>query len=353
VLLNIVFLIGLTVIIPYGGFAGNYEQCGLVISWCVFAAGFLQLAMLWNSCRRNGFKLVFIRPRMTPGMKALLILMVPGIASAGVQQINLFIGTQIASVQDHAMSWLYYADRVYQLPLGMIGIAFGVVLLPEVSRLLRGGNQLAATQAIGNGIGFSMLLTLPAAIACIVIPQPIITVLFERGEFFASDSRAVSLALAGYALGLPGYVLIKLLQAGYFARENTKTPMKIAAVTVAVNIVVSLILFPVIGYVGIALATSLAAWVNVALLVRGLRGFFHIDRALVFKLAKIFAASAVMGAAVWGAARVAEPWIDSGGLFIKALGLGAVIVFGVVVYAGAALGTRATSLAELKAGFRK
>jgi len=293
------------------------------------------------------------RPKFTPEMKRLLVLMGPGVASAGVQQINLFIGTQIASVENQAMSWLYFAERIYQLPLGMIGIAFGVVMLPEVSRLLRSGNKLGATQAMSRGFGVSMLLVLPAAVACIVIPGPMISVLFERGEeFVASDTHATAIALAGFALGLPGYVLIKVLQPGYFARENTKTPMRIAVVTVVVNIVASLILFPMIGHLGIALATSIAAWVNVVLLLVGLRGFFSIDRPLVAKLAKTIAASLVMGAAVWTAARVAEPWIHAGGIRSGA-GLAAVIVFGMAVYLAAALGTRATSIQELKAAFKK
>lgn len=353
VLLNVCFLAGLTLVIPFGGFEGRLIESGLVMSWCVCGAGFLQFGMLWAACRKRGFRVGFARPRMSPKMRRLMVLMVPGVASAGVQQINLFIGTQIASVQDTAISWLYFAERVYQLPLGMIGIAFGVVLLPEVSRRLRGDDVAGAKAAIGEGLGFSMLFTLPAAAAFMVIAWPIISVLFQHGEdFTAVDSRAAAGALALFAIGLPGYVLIKILQPGYFARENTKTPMKMAAVTVGVNIVASLALFPWIGHLGIALATSIAAWVNVALLWHGLRGWFHVGRPLWIKLGKIVVASAVMAGAVWAASLVLAPWIEAGGMK-SVVGLCLLIGLGASIYGVAALGMRATSMAELKAGFRR
>jgi putative peptidoglycan lipid II flippase len=275
------------------------------------------------------------------------------VAAAGVQQLNLFIGTQIASVQQDAISWLYYSERVYQLPLGMIGIAFGVVLLPEVSRRLRADDAPGAKAAIGEGIGFSMLFTLPATAAFVVISWPIISVLFQHGEDFTStDSHAAAGALALFAIGLPGYVLIKILQPGYFARENTKTPMKMAGVTVAVNIVASLALFPLIGHLGIALATSIAAWVNVVLLAFGLRGWLHIEPTLWVKLAKIAAASVSMGLAVWGASLVVHPWIEGGGVK-SVVALCLLIGLGASVYGVLALALKATSVAELKDGFRR
>jgi putative peptidoglycan lipid II flippase len=353
VLLNVCFLVGLTLIIPFGGFKGQLVESGLVMSWCVCVAGFIQFAMLWVACGRKGFKVRLAKPRVSPKMRRLGVLMLPGIAAAGVQQLNLFIGTQIASVQNEAISWLYFSERVYQLPLGMVGISFGVVLLPEVSRRLWGGDESGAKTAIGEALGFSMLFTLPAAAACMAIPWPMISVLFQHGpDFTAADSIATAGALALFAIGLPGYVLVKILQPGYFARENTKTPMKMAAVTVGVNIVASLTLFPLIGHLGIALATSIAAWVNVGLLWYGLRGWFHVGRALWIKLGKIVAASAVMAASVWAASLVLAPWIDAGGVK-SVIGLCLLIGLGASVYGVAALGMRATSVAEVKAGFRR
>ena len=165
----------------------------------------------------------------------------PGILAAGIQQINLLIGGIIASFREGAISYLYYSERVYQLPLGMIGIGLGVVLLPEVTRRLRKGDQTGAVTSMNRGVEMGLLITLPAALAMALIPYPIISTLFQRGAFSPDDATATSMALAGFSFGVPGYVLVKVLQPGFFARENTKSPMIMAGITVFVNIVVSLL----------------------------------------------------------------------------------------------------------------
>lgn len=346
VLLNIIFLIGLTVVVPRTG------NPGLVLSWCVFISGFAQLGLLFFACRRRGINIRFVSPKMTPRMKRLFILMGPGIVAAGVQQVNLLIGTQISSSQESAVSYLYFSERIYQLPLGMIGIAFGVVLLPEITRKLRAKQEGAAINTINRGIELAMLITLPAAVAMFVISGSIIGTLFEGGKFTPDSTRQTAMALAAFATGLPGYVLIKVLQPGFFAREDTKRPMFYAGITVTVNIAFSLVLFKFYRHVGIACATSIAAWVNVVLLWRGLHGFLTTDSQLRSRLPRIFLASLVMGAVLWALQIAVEPWYETGG-YHRTLSLGLLVTVGTATFAAAALALKAASLSELKANFTR
>ncbi len=353
ILLNIVFIIGLTLFIPFLGYPGE------VLAWCVAVAGALQLGALWFTCRRKGFPIRLLRPRWNPAIKRLFLLMGPGIASAGIQQINLLVGGIIASFQQGAVTYLYYSDRVYQLPLGMIGIAFGVVLLPDITRKLRSGREDDALASLNRGIEFSLLITLPAAIALSTVALPIISVLFEGNRFSRDASVATAQALAGFAIGLPGYVLVKVLQPGYFARENTATPMLIAAVTVAVNVACSVFLFWILrdaglGHLGIAIGTSTAAWVNVGLLYFGLRrsGFFRADDRLRQRLWRIALASLLMGAAVSAFWFLTRAWLD-GPAWRRLLQLGLLLTIGIGGYAGLALALRATGIGEFKAAFRR
>ena len=195
-----------------------------------------------------------------------------------------------------------------------------------------------------------MLLTLPAAVAMLIIPVPIISTIFERGEFNAESTRQTAAALAGFAVGLPGYVLVRVLQPGYFAREDTKRPMIMALITVAVNIACSLALFPFFGHVGIAIATAISAWVNVALLVRGLRGFWKPDSQTLLRLPRMLLAALLMGVALWGIHHLSASWFEEGTL-MRILGLGMLIITGTTVYFTAAIVLKATSLQAIKAGF--
>ena len=308
--------------------------------------------MLYATCLKNGYDVRIQRPVFDDSIKRLFLLMGPGILAAGIQQINLLVGGVIASFKQGAISWLYYSDRVYQLPLGLIGIALGVVLLPEVTRLVRRDDPKGASESMVRGMEIGLLITLPAAVAMIVIPEPIVTVLFQRGEFTADDAHQTAMALRGFALGLPGYVMIKVLQPGFFARENTRAPMMMAAVTVVVNIVVSLILFGPLGHVGIAIATTIAAWVNVMLLARGLKGLVHVDKEFWSKTSRMCLASVVMGALVWVGYTVVEPWFDHA-LWKQCTALAILIGLGISAYALLALMLKATSISELKASFRR
>ena len=353
ILLNVIFLLGLLGVTSIMGIKSHPLECAHVAAWCVFIAGFVQLGALYITCIRKGIRIRFCKPKINSKMKRLFILMGPGILAAGIQQINLLIGGIIASFREGAISYLYYSERVYQLPLGMIGVGLGVVLLPEVTRRLRKGDQVGAVTSMNRGVEMALLITLPAALAMALIPYPIISTLFQRGAFSPDDALATSMALAGFSFGVPGYVLVKVLQPGFFARENTKSPMIMAGITVFVNIVVSLLLFGRLGHVGIALATAVAAWVNVALLLFGLKDFWKADSRLKKRLPRIIIATMIMGIGIWIINKGIEGWFVESGFGQRLLGLSILVISGLLIYAIAALKLKATSIEDLKNEYQK
>ncbi|MCF6197916.1 MAG: murein biosynthesis integral membrane protein MurJ [Hyphomicrobiaceae bacterium] len=333
VILNLVFIAALAGMAVIN--LGNTEQAGVVLAWAVSIGGLLQLLAVMVAAKKIGMALKLRLPRLTPGVKRLLKLGIPGVIAGGVVQINIVIGTLIASMQDQAVAWLYYADRLYQLPLGVVGIAIGVVLLPDISRLLRAGKDEAAHDSQNRSMEFSLLLTLPAAVALAVVPQPLIQVLFERGHFGAHDTQMVGMALMAFAFGLPAFVLIKVFQPGFFAREDTKTPMVFATISIAVNIVVSLALFPYMGHIGIAIATTAAGWINAGLLWVTLsrRGHYALDAKARKAIPRILFASLLMGGALYAGLPVLAPWLDRAQPFLVQAGaLGALVMAGVFIY---------------------
>ncbi|MFM1814967.1 MAG: hypothetical protein RLZ98_1662, partial [Pseudomonadota bacterium] len=220
-------LIGAMLVAMWLGYR-NDPRAGITLAWGVFAAGIFQLLMLVVGAHRSGFALRLRRPRWNDDMRQLVRLGIPGVIAGGITQINILVGTIIASLQDGAVSHLYFADRVYELPLALVGIAIGVVLLPELSRNLRSGAEDRAMASLNRSTEFALLLTVPASVALAVVPWPIVHVLFERGAFTAADTTATAAALAIFAAGLPSFVLIKVFSPAYFAREDTSTPMRIA-----------------------------------------------------------------------------------------------------------------------------
>ena len=352
VLLNMTFLAGFLISSIFWGLKGDPVKYAHVAAWCVFVAGFLQLGVLYFTCFRKGLRIKLCKPKISPQIKRLFVLMGPGVLAAGIQQINLLVGSIIASFREGAISYLYYSERVYQLPLGVIGIGLGVILLPEVTKRLRNGDQIGAITSMNRGIELAMLLTIPASIALIVIPYPIISTLFQHGVFTAEDANLTALSLAGFAIGIPGYVLVRVLQPGYFARENTKTPMLIAGVTVIVNIVFSIILFDSLGHIGIAIATSIAAWVNVALLLFGLRNFWKPDARLKYRMPKIFIASIVMGSLLWILHQTIKEMFNHD-FWLRLGGVSMLVIFGITIYFFIVFKFKASSIKELKADFKK
>lgn len=320
----------------------------------VLAAGFAQVALVAYAARRAGMALRIRRPSWSPAMKRLVTLGVPGMIAAGATQINLFIGTMIATFFSGAVAWLSYADRIYQLPLGVVGVAIGVVLLPELSRRVRTDDGAGARNSFNRAAEFSLALTLPAAVALIIMPGPIVDVLFGRYAFTAADVAATSAAVMIFAIGLPAFVLQKVLQPVFFAREDTKTPLKYAIVSMVVNTIISAGGAPVIGYLAIPIGTVVAGWLQVLLLWRGARGFGDAaspDQQLATRLPRLIFASIVMGAAIWFGADILADALATPGLRWAAL-LGLVAVGG-AIYGAAALAFRAISLADLKAAVRR
>jgi len=347
ILLNIVLISALLIAIASG--EANLPGAGYILAGAVTVAGFAQLAMLWFAVRHTGFRIPLARPRWTPEMKRLVQLGVPGVISGGITQINIVIGTVIASLHAGAVSYLYYADRLYQLPLGIVGIAIGVVLLPELARQLRAGRIDDAMATQNRSLEFALVLTIPAAMALAIAAEPIISVLFERGAFAADDTANTAWALRAFAIGLPAFVLIKVFQPVFFAREDTKTPMLLALVNLIANVILSLALFYAFKaagwrpHVGIAAATSIAGWLNALLLwvvlVRG--GDFRWDQRLTRNLVVVTAASVAMGLGIWAALPILGPHLLSTAPFIERIaglaGLvlgGAAIFFTIVVAAG-------------------
>jgi len=330
----------------------NKPEAAMMLAWAVAIAGFTQLAFLTFAARRQGMDLGFRRPRLTPGVRRLFTLAIPGVATAGITQINLFVGTMVASMAEGAVSYLYYADRINQLPLGIVGIAIGVVLLPELTQRLNAGNREAADNSHNRSLEFALLLTLPAAVALTIVPGPIIQVLFERGAFSAEDTRAVAGALAAFATGLPASVLIRVLLPGFFAREDTRTPMLFALISAGVNIAGSLALFFVIGHVGIAVATSLAAWTNALLLGATLlrRGDLRPDATLRRRVSMIALASVIMGVALWAESMALGGFFaPENGTLLRVAALAALVLGGAAVYFAA---TELTGAVKLKALWR-
>ncbi|HUS54090.1 MAG TPA: murein biosynthesis integral membrane protein MurJ [Thermohalobaculum sp.] len=325
---------------------------GPALSWGVFGAGIAQLGLLVWATRRAGMTLTLRMPRLTPEVRRLVALGVPAALAGGVMQINLVVGTQVASYFDGAVSWLWYADRVYQLPLGVVGVAIGVVLLPELSRRVRSGDAASARDAMNRAAEFCLALTLPATVALIVVPGQITSVLFEHGAFTASDTAATAAALAIYAVGLPAFVLQKVLQPAYFAREDTRTPLRYAVVSMAVNLVIAVGGAPFAGYLAAAIGTTVAGWVNLTLLWRGVRQFgdaVTIDARLAASWPRILGASLAMGILVLGLSELQAAMLPGW----RAVGLAVIVVVGAVAYAAAAVVFGAFRMSDIRAAMSR
>lgn len=338
VFLNII-LIG---VLAYAWWAGHDALAvGYGLSWGVLAAGIVQLAIVWIAVRNAGIRIGFRRPRMTPGVKRLLVLALPAAITGGITQINLLVNTIIASGKEGAVSSLAYADRVYQLPLGVVGVAVGIVLLPELSRALKANNLVEAANLQNRSVEFTLFLTLPAAAALLVMSEPIVRLLYERGNFTPDATMTVSTILAVYGLGLPAFVLIKAFIPGFFAREDTRTPMIFAAISVVVNVGLALTLFPRLAEAGIATAEVVAGWLNAMLLFVTLarRGHWGKDAGLIRRIPRLVIASAVMAAAIWYGMQFlsaqlapASPFYDQA-IAVAILVFGAMLIYFAVAFA--------------------
>jgi putative peptidoglycan lipid II flippase len=332
ILLNIVMIVFMAPLVLW---PNTDVQTAIWIAIGTIAGGIAQLAMVYAAIRRAGFVPHLHWPKFDAEVQRFWILAIPAVIAGGITQVNIFVGTIIASSADSAIAYLYYADRLYQLPLGIIGIAIGTVLLPELSRHLKGGRDKEADASQNQALLISMLLSMPAATALIALAQPIVAVLFQRGAFSATDTYETAQTMIWFSAGLPAYVLIRVLQPGFFAREDTKTPTIFAGVSVIINIVLSLLLFPSFKHVGIALATSVAAWANAVLLGvwLGRRGHFTLPAEDWRRHALIIVASLVMAAVLYGLSIPLAPYLSpKAPLIAQLVALGAVCAFGAGLY---------------------
>ena len=272
---------------------------GHALAWGVTISGVLQLALLAWAVRRAGMRLHIPRPRMTPQMRHLLKRMGPGLLGAGVTQLNLAVDVVIVSLlPPGSASLLYYADRVNQLPLGVIGTAVGTALLPLLSRQARSGQTQEARRTLARALEVSLALTLPAALALAVAGEPIMLVLFGRGEFTAAAAELSAQSLAAYAFGLPAFVVVKVLIPAFFAHGDTSTPVRIGFIAIALNLLMNLLFMVPLKPMGPALAASLSALFNVIALgvMLGRRGQLVVDRRLQIRLARMAGAALAMAA---------------------------------------------------------
>lgn len=268
----------------------------------VFLAGLLQLLWLILACRRENALPGITAPRLTKQVKSMLLLMAPAAIGSSVQQLNLLIDTWFASRIDDAVSYLYYADRLTELPIGMIGVAVATALLPLMSKQIQEGKRTAAQFSMNRALEIILLFGLPATAALLVIAEPIIRVLYQHGEFTSADTTATYRALMAFAIGLPAFLIVKIFAPGFYANKDTKTPFKIAVFCVLVNLLLNVVLIRFLAHVGMALATSLASWVNCLLLGTILyrRGIFRPDATLKRRLARLGLATKAMALLLLG-----------------------------------------------------
>jgi putative peptidoglycan lipid II flippase len=248
------------------------------LAYGVLAAGVVQFALIFIFAAKHGWLIYPTLPKMTPKVKRLMILMLPGILGAGVYHLNIFADMMIASFfEGGSISYLYYADRLQQLPLGVVGIAVGTALLPLLSRSLVAENFEEANQYFNRAIEACLLFALPAAVALMIAAEPIIYTLFNYGAFSHEDTQVTAYVLTCYAFGLPAYIVAKVFQSACFARQDTKSPVKIMVICAVCNIIFGIILAQIIGIAGIALATAISGFIQIILLYRIVRHHEHLS----------------------------------------------------------------------------
>ena len=344
VLLNLCLIAAITLLAP------EMPSPGHALAWGVAVAGVVQLLWLSVACKKAGMNLRLPRPRLTPKVKELLTLMLPAALGAGVVQVNLVIDIILASLlPEGSVSFLFYADRLNQLPIGVVGVAVGTPILPLLSRLVAQNDQPGALAALNRAIELTLLLALPAMFAFLLTADELILTLFQRGQFDVPAARATAYALTAYAVGLPAYVLIKVLGPAYFARRDTRTPVLVGITAMLVNLILNLILMQYMAHAGLALATAIAAWLNTGLLAWILhrRGDLVTDNRLLQRIGGAIAAVFVMAAVLW--------WLKGflaaqflGDEIQRILALLALVAAGLFSYAAAAMVFRALRPRELR-----
>lgn len=331
--------------------ADHAPTAGHAMAWAVSISGALQMLLMLYFLRRYRITWTWQMPRFDWKIKQLGRLMGPGILGAGIVQINMFADMIIASfLAAGSISSLYYADRLNQLPLGVIGVAIGTALLPMLSRAVSAGDAREAQGLYNRALEICFLLALPAAVALLVIPAPIIHVLFERGEFTSADTLRVSHVLMGYALGLPAYISLKVLASVSWADQDTVTPVKMAAISTVTNIILALLMSPFLGVAGIALGTGIVGWLQFWLMVRANRGKVaaELDNRSRRNFPIIFGASAVMAILLFGLSILLRDMLYDQGTFAALLALGGLVAVGGGCYFAIIFGLGVMRLSDIR-----
>ena len=348
-ILNISFILSLFILTPLLPSAGH------ALSYGVLIGGVLQFLYLYRSV------LKFYRPRLripvlNEKLKKFFRLFLPGIVGSGVIQLNIVIGTIIASfLPVGAISHIYYADRLNQLPLAIFGIALGIVLLPSLSKAIKSSNQETIHNIQNRSIEFSLLISLPSAIGLFILAEPIIYILFERGAFLQEDTFYTARVLGYFALGLPAYIIIKVLVSCFFAREDTKTPLYISIVSVISNILLSLLLIESMREMGIALATAISAWINVLLLyvTLSIRNNIKVDSLLINNSLKILISSVVLFFGIYGLKTLIFEDFVSNSILLNSLFLLLTIFLTIIIYLGLVIMLKVVTINELRQYLKK
>ncbi len=348
-ILNISFILSLFILTPLLPSAGH------ALSYGVLIGGVLQFLYLYRSV------LKFYRPRLripvlNEKLKKFFKLFLPGIVGSGVIQLNIVIGTIIASfLPVGAISHIYYADRLNQLPLAIFGIALGIVLLPSLSKAIKSSNQETIHNIQNRSIEFSLLISLPSAIGLFILAEPIIYILFERGAFLQEDTFYTARVLGYFALGLPAYIIIKVLVSCFFAREDTKTPLYISIVSVISNIVLSLLLIQSMREMGIALATAISAWINALLLyvMLSLKNNIKFDSVLISNSIKILISSIVLVLGIYGLKVIIFEDFVSNSILINSLFLLLTIFLTIIIYLGLVIMLKVLTINQLRQYLKK
>jgi len=336
-LLNIALIVGLLVS-PGGSSEAELTQTVRNMAIAVLAGGVAQFALCWWAVRKAGIRLHFGRPKLTPAVKELLILILPATVAAGVYQISQLFYTFFASgLGEGALTNLGYADRLNQLPLSIIGTALGTAILPSISRAIEKQNEAGAADIQARAFDLAMLLTLPATIALSVTAIPIIGALFQGGNYTQENAVITGNILSILVLGLPASVLVKVLTPGFYARKDVKTPVRIAMAILGGSIVANFALIPFIGIYSLATVTSVGAWLNFLLLfvILAARGHFKMPGWLVSRVARQLIAAAVMGVVLFFLQNYLGD-IFTGSTGRRIIGIGMIVGTGGILYFGIA-----------------
>lgn len=342
VLLNLC-MIGAMLLGIWQGQSGNPERIAYLLATSVTMAGVLQLLWLYWHARRAGFHLTLLRPHLTPKVRQLGVLIMPAVFGAGIYQISRFLDLFfLGRLEEGSFVFLALADRLNQLPLGIIGIALGTAILPALSRFIAQDDAGGAQRVQSNAIELGLLLTVPAAVGLYCAAQPLVSAFYFGGKFDEADVTATAGVVAMLVLGLPAYVMVKVLTPGFFARQDTKTPVYTAGAALTINLAGNLALIPLLGVAGLALAGSIAAWANCAMLywVLHRRGHFTIEPDLLVRIGRILLSATAMGAAIWYLAPLGAAYYGAGALarvgsILALVGTGAFVYFALAWLTGA------------------